>query len=208
MSGRGTWAKRIGWIAGCWLWMLTPLAAQSAPHGFISTRYDSHTSSVLFVGYTVGKVTPIVALVENPHEEYREELVGVFRIQPVSAHFALTYGAAATNTTDAWYGQLFFFPSLTAGRLHADLRLKAYLPVQRAGVMQCNLSPGSLTVDLSHRISAGGVVVWTAEHGSRHEVGAGPSLKLHIPKGAITLDGVLGVTNWTSEYRVSFYTAY
>lgn len=33
-------------------------------------------------------------------------------------------------------------------------------------------------------------------------VGAGPRLRLHIPNGAISLDGVFDVTQWTSEYRV------
>lgn len=194
--------------AGSWPAAAAPLSAQSTPHGFISTRYDSHTSSVLFVGYTVGKVTPVFALVENPHSDYREELVGIFRTQRAGPHLALTLGAAATNTTDAWYGQLFVFPSLGQGRLHTDVRLKFYLPAERRGVMQCDLSPGSVTVDLSRRLSAGAVVVWSAEHGARHAIGAGPSLKLHVPSGAITLDGVLGVTNWTSEYRVGFFTTY
>ena len=196
---------------GAWSMAARPVAAQAAstpPHGVIATRYGSATSSLLFVGYTVGPVMPMVALVQDPHSDYREELAGVLRSQPLTGHLAVTYGVAAARTTDAWYGQLWLNPRATVGRMHGDVRLRLYFPFASAGLRELTMNPASVVVDLSPRVAAGAVAVWATAPGSPPEFGAGPRLTYHIPNGSLTLDGVLGVTEWESEWRVGFYTTY
>jgi hypothetical protein len=183
-------------------------SAEYQPHGFISTRYDTHTSSNIYIGYQLGPVTPMVALVSNPRTTYREHLVGVVRFQTFSPRLGLTYAVAASKAIDSWYGQIYALPSVAMGRLKYDATFELYVPLQSQGVHQLAMNPGNLMFDVNKHLAVGGVGVWESQTGAPYAVGAGPSVKLRIPKGSITLDGVLGVTRWTSEWRISFFTAY
>lgn len=207
MRGRrtqGTGALVVGVVLSA----VATLAAQSPPRGFISSRYGSHTSSVIFLGYTVGPVTPVFAIASNPHDGYREEVAGLFRLQHVNRHLGFSAGVAGANNSDGWFGQLYLSPTLTAGRVRSELRFKLYLPLERDGYTELSMNPSNVLVDLGHGVSAGGMVVWSAAHGEAHAVGAGPSLRLRIPNGSIAVDGVFDVTQWTNEYRVGFTTTY
>jgi hypothetical protein len=206
----GRWSLVIG-IAMVGLTVgVRPLVAQEEyqPHGFLSTRYDTHTSSNMYFGYTMGPVTPMIALVSNPRTTYREHLVGVVRFETFSPRVGLTYAVAASKAIDSWYGQLYLLPSLSFGKLKYDATFELYLPLEEQGVHQFAMNPGNLMYDLTPKLSLGGVGVWEEQTGARYSVGGGPSLKLRVPRGSITLDGVLGVTRWESEWRVSFFTTY
>ncbi|HWA40257.1 MAG TPA: hypothetical protein VG712_01515, partial [Gemmatimonadales bacterium] len=188
-----------------------PLQAQSAeytPHGFLSTRYDSHTSSNMYFGYTTGPVTPMIALVSNPRTDYREHLVGVVRSDQLTPRFGVTYALAAAKAIDSWYGQLYILPAVSFGRLQYDATFELYVPLEEPGVHQFGMNPGNLMYDLTPTIAVGAVGVWASQSNAPHSFGAGPSLKVRVPKGSITVDGVMGVTRWESEWRVSFFTRY
>ena len=188
-----------------------PLAAQDAsdtPHGFLSTRYDTHTSSNIYFGYTIGPVTPMVALVSNPRTTYREHLVGVVGYETFTPRLGLTWAVAASKAIDSWYGQLYALPYVAFGKLKYDATFELYVPLQAQGVRQFGMNPGNLMYDLMPKLAVGAVGVWGTQRNAPHNFGGGPSIKLRIPKGSITLDGVLGVTRWESEWRISFFTAY
>src|SRR5437868_11172133 len=74
------------------------------PHGFLSTRYDTHTSSNMYFGYTMGPVTPMIALVSNPRTTYREHLIGVVRFETFNKDLGLTWAVAGAKAIDSWYG--------------------------------------------------------------------------------------------------------
>lgn len=199
------------WAVGCWLAAVRPVVAQSAdyqPHGFISTRYDTYTSSNIYIGYQFGRFTPMAALVSNPRTTYREHLVGVAHFGSLSPTVGLTYAVAAAKAIDAWYGQLYVLPSVTVGKLHYDAQFELYVPLESQGVHQLAMNPGNLMLDVSKRLAVGAVGVWSSQTGAPYEVGAGPSLKVRVPQGSITVDGVLGVTRWASEGRVTFFTQF
>ena len=188
----GRWSLVVGlMVTGA------PLMAQVAeytPHGFISTRYDSRTSSNIYVGYTVGPVTPMIALVSNPRTTYREHIVGVVRFETFSEHLGLTYAVAGAKAIDSWYGQLYALPSVSFGRLKYDATFELYLPLEEAGVHQFGMNPGNLMFDLTPSVAIGGVGVWASQSNAPHNFGAGPSLKVRIPRGSITFDGVMGIS--------------
>jgi hypothetical protein len=206
--GRGTWVVSLV-LAGC-IVGVRPVVAQASyqPHGFLSTRYDTRTSSNIFFGYTMGPVTPMVALVSNPRTTYREHLIGVVRFETFTPHLGLTWAVAGAKAIDSWYGQLYVLPSITVGRLHYDAQFELYVPLQDQGVHQFAMNPGNLMFDLTPKLAIGAVGVWSEQTGAPYQVGGGPSLKLRVPKGSISLDGVLGVTRWESEARVTFFTTY
>ena len=183
----------------------------ATPHGFIATRYDTHTSSNIFVGYSLGPVTPMVALVQNPRSTYRESIVGLVRFTAPGRHLALTYAVAAAHVTDAdrsWYTQLYLLPTVTAGRFEASGTFEGYVPLDSKGVGQFALNPGNVFVALTPRWKVGAVTVLSTQSNAPYSLGAGPSLQLKIPHGSITLDVVADVTRWATEERVSLFTSY
>ena len=206
--------------AGCWvlgagivglILGVRPVAAQSGeytPHGFLSTRYDSHTSSNMYFGYTMGPVTPMIALVSNPRTDYREHLVGVVRFETLTPRIGLTWAVAGAKAIDSWYGQLYVLPNIDLGRLKYDATFELYVPLEEPGVHQFGMNPGNLMYDVTPIVAIGAVGVWASQSNAPYSFGAGPSLKVRIPKGSITLDGVMGVTRWESEWRISFFTQY
>lgn len=190
---------------------IRPVVAQQsleAPHGFISTRYDTHTSSNMYFGMTFGPVTPMIALVSNPRTTYREHLVGVVRFETISPHFGLTYAVAGAKAIDSWYGQLYVLPSVSVGRLSYDATFELYVPLQAQGVHQLAMNPGNVMLAVDKHLSIGAVGVWSSQTGAPYEVGAGPSVKLKLPRGSLTLDVPLGVTRWDSEGRITFFSSY
>lgn len=188
-----------------------PVVAQTdayTPHGFISTRYDGVTSSNIYIGYTVGPVTPMAALVSNPRSGYREHILGVVRSETITKALGLTWAVAGAKAIDSWYGQLYVLPSVTVGRFSYDATFELYVPLERAGVHQLGMNPGNLMYTLNDHLAVGGVAVWSSQSSGPHNLGAGPSLRLRIPRGTITLDAPLGVTRWASEGRITFFTSY
>jgi len=199
-------------LVGCWLSAVdSSLAAQDSaytPHGFISMRYDSWTSSNIYVGYKVGPVRAMAALVSNPRTGYREHILGVVKSADLGPHLSFTFAVAGAKAIDAWYAQYYILPSLTLGPVELNGTFEQYIPLEEAGVTQYGFNPANLFVSLNDRLRLGGVAVWAAATDIPHVFGAGPSAQFKIPQGYITVDGVLGVTRYASEWRVSFFTTY
>ena len=206
----GRWYLVIGLALVGLTFDVRPVVAQSEymPHGFLSTRYDTHTSSNMYFGYTIGPLTPMVALVANPRTTYREHLVGVVWYETFTPRLGLTWAVAGSKTIDSWYGQLYALPSVSFGKLKYDATFELYVPLEAQGVRQFGMNPGNLMYDATPRLAVGAVGVWATQSNAPHNFGGGPSVKLRIPKGSITFDGVMGVTRWDSEWRISFFTAY
>ena len=204
-------ARTVALVAGLWtagVRMVTAQQALTTPHGFISTRYDTHTSSNIYFGMTFGPVTPMVALVSNPRTTYREHLVGVVRFETFSPHFGLTYAVAGAKAIDSWYGQLYLLPNVQVGRFSYDATYELYVPLEKAGVHQLAMNPGNVMFHVDKHLALGAVGVWSSQTGAPYNVGVGPSVKLKLPRGSLTLDVPLGVTRWDSEARITFFSSY
>lgn len=206
----GRWSLVVGLAVVGLAVGVRPVVAQSdySPHGFLSTRYDSHTSSNMFFGYTMGSVTPMIALVSNPRTTYREHILGVVRFETFTPHLGLTWAVAGAKAIDAWYGQLYVLPSVSVGKLHYDATFELYVPLEEAGVHQFGMNPGNLMYDVTPTVAFGAVGVWASQSNAPHNFGGGPSIRFKVPKGTISVDGVMGVTRWDSEWRVTFFTTY
>ena len=185
--------------------------APTTPHGFIASRYDTHTSSNIFVGYSLGPIDAMVALVQNPRSNYRESILGLAHFGTPSRHFAFAWAVSAAHVTDtdrSWYSQLYLLPDLTYGRLDASGTFELYVPLDSKGVGQFALNPGNVFVQVAPRWKVGAVTVLSTQSNAPYSLGAGPSLQFRIPRGSITLDVVASVTRWDTEERVSFFTSY
>lgn len=179
-----------------------------APHGFISMRYDSWTSSNIYVGYVVGPVRLMGALVSNPRTGYREHILGVVKPVEINSHVSFTFAVAGAKAVDAWYAQYYVLPSFTLGPVELNGTFEQYIPLEEAGITQYGFNPANLFVSVNKRFRVGGVAVWAAATDIPHVFGAGPSAQIRIPQGYFTVDGVMGVTRYESEWRVSFFTTY
>jgi hypothetical protein len=201
------------WVVGL-LVTLTAASVAAAqdstyhPHGFISMRYDSWTSSNIYVGYEVGPVRLMGALVSNPRTGYREHILGVVKSVDLDPHLSFTFAVAGAKAIDAWYAQYYILPSLTVGPVELNGTFEQYIPLEAEGVTQYGFNPANLFVSVDKHLRIGGVAVWAAATGVDHVLGAGPSAQIRIPQGYITVDGVMGVTRYESEWRVSFFTTY
>ncbi|MGB7212425.1 MAG: hypothetical protein WBC97_07315 [Gemmatimonadales bacterium] len=183
----------------------------ATPHGFIASRYDTHTSSNIFVGYSLGPVDAMVALVQNPRSTYRESILGLAHFGTPGRHFAFTWAVSAAHVTDtdrSWYSQLYLLPDLAYGVFDASGTFELYVPLDSKGVGQFALNPGNVLVKIAPRWKVGAVTVVSTQSNAPYSLGAGPSLQFKIPRGSITLDIVANVTRWDTEERVSFFTSY
>ena len=171
-------------------------------------RYDSWTSSNIYVGYKVGPVRLMGALVSNPRTGYREHILGVVKSVDVDPHVSFTFAVAGAKAVDAWYAQYYILPSLSAGPVELNGTFEQYIPLEEPGVTQYGFNPANLFVSLNKRLRLGGVAVWAAATGTPHVFGAGPSAQIRIPQGFITAEHVYGVTRFQGEWRVSFFTTY
>ena len=183
----------------------------TTPHGFIASRYDTHTSSNIFVGYSLGPVDAMVALVQNPRSTYRESILGLAHFGAPGRHFAFTWAVSAAHVTDtdrSWYSQLYLLPDLYSGAFEASGTFELYVPLDSKGVGQFGLNPGNVFVKVAPRWKVGAVTVVSTQSNAPYSLGGGPSLQFKIPHGSITLDVVASITRWDTEERVSFFTTY
>ena len=206
------WSAR-SWVVPflcCWLGVRPVVAQDSSyvPHGFISTRYDSWTSSNIYIGYKVGPVRAMGALVSNPRTGYREHILGVVKNVEFSPKVNFTFAVAGAKAIDAWYAQYYILPSVTLGPVELNGTFEQYIPLEEEGITQYGFNPANLFLSVHKHLRIGGVAVWAAATDTPHVFGAGPSAQIQIPQGYITVDGVMGVTRYESEWRVSFFTTY
>jgi hypothetical protein len=178
------------------------------PLNFVFTRFASRTSNTLYAGYGVGRGFAFVGLVVNPRTEYREVVAGggiqVLPGRRNSANVAL----AAADAVDARYLQLYIVPSLAIWRVLLSGTIELYQPLESAGVRQLGLNPVTATIPLFERIELGATYILFAGAGQRTEQGAGPALRVKIPKGSVTLDLVGGLARFSREARLTVSLGY
>lgn len=193
-------------VSGVVLSIVPPSGAQGGPGAgpsFINVRFASRASSTFYGGYTVGRVFGFVGLVQNPRSEYREALVGVGTGLALPSGNAVTVGGAAAYASDGWYAQVYLLPGLHAGPLRVEGTLEFYLPLERSGSAQVSASPLYTFIVASPRWSFGATYLLGLQRGLPASHGAGPSVRLTIPRGSLTLDLVRGIAVAPSEVRVT-----
>lgn len=181
-------------------------AAQTSPArswGFVSARYSTG-SSALFGGYGYGPAFGVAGMIINPRSGYTELIGGAglrFSLGRASSH---TAAIAAARATDASYAQLYYLPSITFGRITTELTLLAYMPNGPHGTKQFYVNPASVLVALPGGVSIGASYRLGMEENIGTRQGAGPTIQMAVPKGALTVDLLRGMQAFKDEARVSF----
>jgi hypothetical protein len=186
-------------------------AAQSAAGAgpsFINARFASQASSTIYAGYTVGRVFGFIGLVQNPRSEYREALAGVGVSVALPSGNGLAVGSAAAYASDGWYTQLYLLPALHAGRVRLEGTIEFYLPLERSGSVQASASPLYTYVVASPRWSFGATYLLGLQRGLPATQAAGPSARLTIPRGSLTLDLIRRIDGAPNEVRVTLAGRY
>jgi hypothetical protein len=185
-------------------------AAQEARQdpGFVLARYASRTALGFYAGYAAGPALAVVGMIQNPRTQYREAIIGA-GVPLLDAGGVDVLGTvAAANTSDGWFTQLYLLPSLRAGPVSVAATLEYYVPLDRAGVGELDVTPATAIVALSRTVGVGVVGVLSAPAGAPAHGSAGPALQLAIPRGVLRLDLLHGLGGGASELRVTVQCAW
>jgi len=177
--------------------------APAGPGGFVLARYATRSALAVYAGYPAGPVLAIVAIIQNPRTQYREEILAVGEPLLSSATGDLTGVIAAASTSDGWFTQAYLLPSWRSGRVSVTGTFEYYEPLQRAGVRELDVAPATAMVALSARLGIGASWVASLPAGRAASHAAGPALRVLIPRGTLTLDVLRGLANAPSELRLT-----
>lgn len=96
--------------------------------------------------------------------------------EPVGAIIAV----AASLAPDAWYAQVYLFPTLSLGRMTVSGTAVWYEPLEAGGVRQFYLNPLTATVPVGRHVEAGVSDVLAVQAGAPANNMAGPTLRLRL----------------------------
>lgn len=187
-------------------------AAAQAPDGgprttFVFARYGTGSSRALYAGYGAGSWQAILAVIENPRSDYREALIGLAKGFTLAPRQSVIVALAVADASDSRYGQLYIVPSLSAAPLALSATVEIYAPLERRGAFQYYLNPLSLHVAVASHVEVGATYVLNGQVGTGTGHGIGPSLRLAVPHGSLTLDWIRGITAYRNDTRLSFQTS-
>jgi hypothetical protein len=187
---------------------LRPTTAQVSDAGprttFILARYAVRGTRALYAGYGAGSWQGVIGLVDNPASSYLEALVGIAKGFTLAPRQSVTVALAVADASDSRYGQVYTVPSLSAGRLALSGTSELYLPLQAQGVFQYYLSPLSLHFAIRPGLQLGATYVLAMQEHTPTGHGLGPSLKVAVPHGTLTLDWIIHVEAYRTQTRLTF----
>lgn len=185
----------------------TGQAPSAAPWGLFSARYDTRTSDFIYAVYGYGPTFGMVAVLHNPRTDYSEVLGGIGRNFAMAGQ-TQAVALAVSHASEAWYAQLYYLPSLHRGDLSLRATTELYVPLERGGTTQFAFSPVSMTVGVWRSVEAGLAADVGIQQGSASSVGAGPEIRVAIPKATIGVDLQHIMGGSSSRLRLFFLTSF
>ena len=187
------------------------------PH-FVYLRVGS--SSPVYAYYTYTLESPRIAggdpflvfgWIHDPwaaeEEEYREWLAGGGLGFAGARGYLLPFVAAA-HATDAWYLEPSIVGSASEGRLTLYGFAAAYVPIERAGVWQAYVDPGTITIRMLDRLDAGLAASWFKVEDVPASVGIGVTGQFALPFGSISLDRFWEVQEFQDDWRATLQVVF
>ena len=204
---------RVHHVLALALLLAAPSSASSqeagpAPWGLFNVRYDTRTSDFIYAAYGYGRNFALVGVLDNPRSGYTELLGGVGRTFSAGDRYSHVMAIAAARASDAWYAQLYYLPTVHAGRLWVRATNEWYIPVDRAGTLQFAVSPLSVTVPVARLVEIGVAMDVAAQRGDKTGGGLGPELRFALPKAVLGVDAQRMVDANSSRARVFFSTSF
>ena len=170
--------------------VLTAQSAQPgrATWGLFSLRVDTRTSDFIYAVYGYGNSFAMMGVLHNPRSGYGEVLGAVGRRFTLGGGPTQFTAIAIAHATESWYAQVYYLPAVHLAPLWLRTTAELYLPLQRAGVVQFDLSPATATVVIAHRFEAGlALDLATAQHAAL-STALGPEVRVPLPNGVIGAD--------------------
>lgn len=179
-------------------------AQRTAPHPtFAVVRFASQAAHVVYSGYGTEALTGFIGLVMNPRSGYHEAILGVATTLAPSTGASALVGVAYADASDARYVQLYINPDVRVGRMLLDGTIEGYVPLGSRGVVQMATAPLNLVVGLTGRVALGASWVGGVQQQGLPSHAIGPSLRVRIPSGRLSVDLLHGAMRAPREVRVT-----
>jgi hypothetical protein len=170
----------------------------------MSVRFATYGAHTFYGGYRFDRWLAFVGMVQNPRTQYREAIIGVGTTVVLGGQGpSMLIGVALADATDAAYSQWYFLPTVRVGRWLLDGTVEGYLPLGRAGSPQLGATPANLVYRVSGAAAVGVSYAGGVQRGAPPTHAFGPSVRLTIPSGTLSIDALRALSATRSELRIT-----
>lgn len=168
--------------------------------GFVSVRYDTKSPASIYSGYGWHRAFAMGGVSHNPRTGYAELVGGVGAVvrTRTSEHWI---ALASAGTADASFPQVYWLPTLRTRGLTTRAQVKWTMA---SGAQKLSISPLSVTLPLSGRVSGGVAADISATEHARTRIGAGVELRVRLPGAVLGVDALQAVKGDASRVRLFF----
>jgi len=178
-------------------------SAGTGTWGFVTVRYDTRSPASIFTGYGWHAGFAMGGVSHNPRNGYAELVGGVgavFRTRG-SEHWV----AVATAGTGAGsFAQIYWLPTVRIRAVTSRAQVKWTVSYDGKTPQKLSISPVSLTVPLSRRLSGGVATDISAAEGARTRIATGLEFRVRLPGAAVGVDALRDVKGDGSRFRLFF----
>jgi len=175
----------------------------SGTWGFVNARYDTRSSASIYTGYGWRGAFAMGGVL-NTRSGQAEVLGGVgvvVRTGPNANHWlAIAKGQTGPVST----AQVYWLPTLRTGALTTRATVKWSVPYKGSTVRKLSVSPLSLLLPATPRLTAGIAVDMAAADRSSTSFAAGPELRVRLPHAVLVADALRDVSGQGSRLRLFF----
>jgi hypothetical protein len=174
---------------------------------FLFVRVASPSFRALYAGYGAGSWQGVVGIIQNPRSDYWEALVGVAHGLTFGPRQTMIVLLAAADASDSRYGQLYLAPTIAIGPVLTAGTLEICAPLQDKGVFQYYLAPLTAYLAVTPKLQVGAAYVLAAQAHVTTGHALGPSIKIGVPHGSLTLYELIGLQSYRTQSRFEFLTS-
>lgn len=175
---------------------------------FVVARYKAGSSVSVYASSRLGAGMAVAGVVGKPNSTNWAFVAGAgtrIRFAPHAGMTVILGAATATNGTSL---RLYLLPKLATGSVLLTATTGAYQPLAGDGRRQFAIDPLTVSVRLTDRIRAGLSTVLSLSEGRRATVGAGPTVQMAVPGGAVSLELVALSGSGHPQLRTSFQASH
>ena len=176
--------------------------------GFVSVRYDTGSPASIYTGYGWHAAFAMGGVAHNPRSGYSELVGGVGAV--VRTRTSEHWIAVATAGTGAGsFRQVYWLPTVRMRGLTTRAQVKWTMA---SGEQKLSVSPLSMTMPLSRRVSGGVAADISAAEHARTRIGTGLELRVRLPgeglnSAVLGVDALRGLTGGDASRVRLFFTS-
>ena len=171
--------------------------------GFVTARYDTRSPASIYTGYGWNAAFAMGGVAHNPRTGYAELVGGVgavFRTR-TSEHWVVL---ATAGTRGGSFAQIYWLPTVRMHGVTSRAQVKWTIPYNGSEAQKLSISPLSITVPLSRRLSGGVVTDISRAEGAPTRISTGLELRVRLPGAAVSVDALREGKTDGSRLRLSF----